>query len=370
MSAPEVQSKDLAFASVGALAFGPQDVLFVADNRRAAIVALDVADSDPDAVGGQLEVDDLDSRLGSLLGCTADEVLIKDLAVHPRTQNVYLSVMRGAGDAAMPAIVRVRRADCSMEALPVEQLSYSEILLENAPSIEDDRLDTTLPEGNEGEMVKYGDMEFRLVRAPIRTATVTDLQYVDGTLLVAGLSNEEFSSNLRRIAFPFVGEVAQNSLEIFHVSHGKWETAAPIRTFTAYGNGSSILASYTCTPLVHFPITDMVAGTHVTGRTVAELGSVNMPLDIVPFTQKDQEYLLISNSRRPLMKIACSDIDKQEALTDQEAMTQEGQSGAPLEHPDYAGIGRMHSLNADFILAIQKDDSGGRHLRSLSTASL
>ena len=74
-----------------------------------------------------------------------------------------------------------------------------------------------------------------------------------GTLLVAGLSNEEFSSRLRRIPFPFGDELTGNSLEIFHVSHGKWETAAPIRTFVPYDDGASILASYTCTPVVHFP---------------------------------------------------------------------------------------------------------------------
>ena len=45
------------------------------------------------------------------------------------------------------------------------------------------------------------------------------------------------------------------------MSHGKWETAAPIRTFVPYDDGQSILASYTCTPLVHFSLADMTSGT-------------------------------------------------------------------------------------------------------------
>ena len=45
------------------------------------------------------------------------------------------------------------------------------------------------------------------------------------------LSNEEFSSKLRGIPFPFSAGIVGSSLEIFHVSHGKWETAAPIRAF-------------------------------------------------------------------------------------------------------------------------------------------
>ena len=100
------------------------------------------------------------------------------------------------------------------------------------------------------------------------------------------------------------------------MSHGKWETAAPIRTFVPYDGGQSILASYTCTPLVHFSLDDMESGTQAKGRTVAELGAMNQPLDMVSFDQGGDEYLLIANSTHPLMKIACRDIDTQEALTE------------------------------------------------------
>ena len=107
------------------------------------------------------------------------------------------------------------------------------------------------------EEVEIRGHKLRFARSPARTATVTDLAYVDGMLVVAGMSNEEFSSHLRRIPFPFTGSVDENSVEIFHVSHGKWETAAPIRTFVPYEGGRSILASYTCTPLVHFSLDSM-----------------------------------------------------------------------------------------------------------------
>ena len=33
--------------------------------------------------------------------------------------------------------------------------------------------------------------------------TITDMAYVNGNLLVAGLSNEEWSSSLRSIPYPF-----------------------------------------------------------------------------------------------------------------------------------------------------------------------
>jgi hypothetical protein len=191
------------------------------------------------------------------------------------------------------------------------------------------------------------------------------MKYVDGTLLVAGLSNEEFASTLRRIPFPFAGESTASSLEIFHVSHGQWETAAPIRTFVPYEDGASILASYTCTPLVHFPIRDLQPGAHVMGKTVAELGAGNTPLDIVAFTQGGQEHLLISHSRHPVMKVACRDIDAQGPLTQPREPV-----GVPRRLPDLSGIGRMDKLDGDYIIAIHWDEDGGRHLRSLKTASL
>jgi len=95
--------------SVGPLTFGPGDVLFVADNRRATVVALDVSDRGPDGGSEPFDLDGLDIKLASLLGCGVKDVFVRDLAVHPRTHNVYLSVMRGTGDAAILIIVRVDR---------------------------------------------------------------------------------------------------------------------------------------------------------------------------------------------------------------------------------------------------------------------
>jgi hypothetical protein len=351
--------------SVGPITFGPDDVLFVADNSNASILALDVADSGPAGGAEPFDLEGLDVKLASFLGCTVTDLSVRDLAVHPRTHNVYLSVMRGRGDDATPVIVRLDRLDASIGALSLEGIAFSQTALDDAPSADDARVDIQLPDGDEGEDVDFGGRIFRILRAPIRTATITDMQYVDGTLLVAGLSNEEFASTLRRVPFPFTGERNATSLEIFHVSHGQWETAAPIRTFVPYEGGASILASYTCTPLVHFPLADLQPGAHAKGRTVAELGAGNQPLDIVAYHLDGEEHLLVSHSRHPLMKINCRDIDSQAPLTEPREPV-----GVPRQMPDLAGIGRMDNLNGSYVLAIQRDEHGGRHLRSLKTASL
>ncbi len=369
MSGYGLQAGTAEVASAGPIAFGPDGILFLADNVGAKVVAVDVGD--PGAAGRAVvgaqpfDLEAVDARVASFLGCGTDDVVIRDMAVHPSTHDVYLSVQRGHGDAAQRVLVRVDRLDGSIADVPLDGLPWAEFALADAPAVDDERVDGILWPESGGEEIHYGDLTLRVLRQPIRTATITDLAYVDGALLVAGLSNEEFSSKLRRIPFPFRGEVADTSLEIFHVSHGKWETAAPIRTFVPYDGGRSILASYTCTPVVHFTLADLVPGTKVVGRTVAELGPVNRPIDMVTFVDGGEEYLLVANTSHGLVKIACRDIDAQAPLTEPHEPV-----GVPRETEDLRGITRLADLGSGYVLALQRDDEGRLNLRSLKTASL
>ncbi len=329
--------------SVGPLAFGPEGILFLADNVGATIFAIAVGDADAASEQYPVNVENLDTPLAAYLGCSRDDVIIRDMTVHPSSQNVYLSVMRGSGEAATPVLIKVG-ADGALSEVPLEDVPFSQTLIENAAAEDDPRL---------------------VSREKLRTVTVTDMAYVDGLLLVAGTSNEEFSSTLRRIPFPFNGNALSNSLEIFHVSHGQYETAAPIRAFVPYGGNTSILASYTCTPVVHFSLSDLKSGEQVKGKTVAELGSHNRPLDLVAYVRDGEEYLLVCNDRHPLMKIACKDIDQQGPLTEPTEPV-----GAPRQTLPHPGVKRMANLNGSHVLMMQEDDAGNTHLRSYSIATL
>jgi hypothetical protein len=350
--------------SAGPIGFGPAGILFMADNVAAKVFAVDVADPGPDAGSEPFDLENVDAHIASVLGCEADDLVIKDMAVHPRSHNVYLSVQRGRGDAGQAVLVRIDHLDGTVADVPLAGVPVAQVSIADAPGTDDERFDVILPQGDEGDEIQVGDRTIRVLRQPIRTSTVTDMAYVDGALLVAGLSNEEFSSKLRRIPFPFADAVADNNLEIYHVSHGKWETAAPIRTFVPYDGGRCILASYTCTPVVHFDLADLTPGTKTVGRTVAELGAMNQPLDMVSFVQDEKEHLLVANTSHGLIKIACADIDCQAPLT---APTEP--IGAPRETEDLQGITRLANLNGAYVLALQAD-SDGQHLRSLKTASL
>jgi hypothetical protein len=222
--------------------------------------------------------------------------------------------MRGHGTAQLPVIVKIDSVEGRVSQVDLSDVPFASASITNAPA-DDDRSDTLLVEAPEGEEVEIAGRTLRIARPSSRTSTVTDLAYADGTVLVAGMSNEEFSSNLRRIPFAFGDEMLDNSLQIFHVSHDQYETAAPIRTFIPYNGGSTVLASYTCTPVVQFFLKDLDPGTQAIGRTVADLGPMNQPIDMVSFTSGDEEFLVISNTHHPVTKLACRDIDRQEPLT-------------------------------------------------------
>jgi len=95
-----------------------------------------------------------------------------------------------------------------------------------------------------------------------KTNTITQVRFVDGKVLVAGLSNEEFSSNMKVIPFPFAPADRGALIEMYHGSHARYETNSPIRTFVPYtiGKEQFILAAYTCTPLVKIPVSQLKSG--------------------------------------------------------------------------------------------------------------
>src|SRR5205085_12615813 len=105
-------------------------------------------------------------------------------------------------------------------------------------------------------------------------------------------------------------------IQICHGAHGRLETQAPIRTFTTYkvDGADTIMAAYTCTPLVKIPVKDLQPGAKVKGTTIAELGNRNNPLDMIVYTKGGKDYILMANSARGVMKIPAEGFGKAEAI--------------------------------------------------------
>lgn len=350
--------------SIGAITFGPADILFAADNVSATVHAIKVGDGGV-STGSPPQIDNLDDRLAALLGCSRQDLHVQDMAVPAGGGAVYVSVMRGSGEASSPVLIRARSGG-ELEEVELEHIPFASVAIGDAPTVDDSRTDIrVVPLGESADEERdVRGVHLRLARQPLRSATITDLAFVGDALLVAGASNEEFSSTLRRIPFPFGTGTSSTSLEIFHVSHGKYETASPIRTFAPYGE-LSVLASYTCTPLVRFSLADLKPGAQAKGRTVAELGSMNTPLDLVSYRRDGVEYVLVANSRHPLLRFAASDLDHQQPLVTPSEPVGPARSALPHE-----GVVRMANWNGSHVLMLQRDASGGLAMRAHDTSSL
>ena len=327
-------------SSAGVLAFGPEGILFVGDSQGAKVFALDTGDRK--AGSGGVSVAGINEKVAALLGTAADQILINDMAVNPVSKKVYLSVSRGRGPDATPVIVRVD-SQGKIEDLSLDQINHSSVDLVNAPAA--DAKD------------RRGDS--------LRMQSISDLAYVDGRVFIAGLSNEEFASNLRSVPFPFTKSDGGSSVEIFHGAHGRWETASPVRTFVPYEiqAESHLLAAYTCTPLVKFPVSQLKPGTKVVGTTIAELGNRNRPLDMIVYKKGGSDHILMSNSSRGVMKMPMQGIEKYDAIKDP---VKETTKGLPYETVDsLKGVEQLDRLDDSHAIILARSESGSLDLKTI-----
>ena len=268
------------------MAFGPENILFVADLGNGTIYAIGTGDEARGDRAAPLNIEGVNARIAEMIGATAKDVTIGDLKVNPGTGNVFLSVSRKGGNGL---IVRIDRGGKVTE-LSLKDVPMAQITLDKTPS-----------------------------QSNARNPVVTAMAYQKGRLFVAGMSNEEFNSAFRSIEFPFKETDSITSVEIFHGSHGRWETKSPIRTFTTFeiDGKANLLAAYTCTPLVKVPVDSLKAGEKVKGVTVAELGNMNTPLDMVVYQKEGKTFILIANTARGVMKVSTDGLDKIEPITAQ-----------------------------------------------------
>ena len=117
------------------------------------------------------------------------------------------------------------------------------------------------------------------------------------------------------------------------------------------------MASYTCTPLVLFPLDELKGGTHVKGRTVAELGAGNAPLDMITFEREGKPYFLMSNSNRPLMRIDYDAITNynSELTTPVKGYAAEG---VPYTNLPMVNVLQLDNLDANNIVYLQRTSGG------------
>ena len=336
--APEIKSS-------GPIAFALDGVLLVADPQSAAIFAIETGDTKggKKAKAKPVNVEGIDGKIAAQLGTTSKELRVIDLAVNPASGKAYLSISLGQGRDAKVVLAMVR-PNGKLKVLDLATLKATKASLPDAPG---------------------PDAKDRRGRSR-RRESITDLAYVDGKVYVAGLSNEEFASTLRAIPYPFKGVEKGTSVKIYHGAHGRFETNSPVRTFLPYeiGGEPHLLAAYTCTPLVKLPIAQLKPGAHIDGTTIAELGNRNRPLDMVAYRKDGEDFVLIANSSRGIMKLKTGTFSDAKGITDR--VSGGKAEGVPYTTiSEWKGIEQLDRKDDQNALVVRRTADGALNLETL-----
>ncbi len=259
------QTGGLSIRSISALTFAKEGVLLVADPSSQSVIAIDTKDTGPLALPPK--VADVTGTIAPGLGTTAENLLIKDMAVNPASGKVYLAAQRRPDNATLILTID---GTGKIEPLVTDTLTWASV---------------TLPGGSASKVTN-----------------ITDVAFDGERVFATGTCNEEFASRIFSIPVPLKHGTTANviSAETFHVAHGKWETKAPIQSFIPYhADGANyIVGAFACTPIVKFRVDDIANGAQVRGVSMVELGSGNRPLDLFDYTDKAGKRWLIVHTQR------------------------------------------------------------------------
>ncbi|MDQ0026827.1 hypothetical protein J2X90_004654 [Variovorax paradoxus] len=320
--------------SISRLAAGPGNILFVADWKAARVHAISLPAAQQQPAGTAFNILDLESLLSAQVG--GARVTVEDMVVRPGTAQVYVAVSYGT--AKTPALILVT-SDKKAQRIDLKAAASTSVALRDAPT---------------------SDYSF-WKETPERSFTVTDMKWREGELFVAGLSNQDFASTLRRVKYPFDAKQSVTSVEIYHAGHNLIETRAPIRamSFASWGGKPYLVAAYTCTPLVTIPLDDLKDGAHIRGKTVAELGYGNTPADMISYSRTEQgkteDFLLLANFDRVSNVIPVSQLEATGSRPGIEKQVPFGQlAGVEVMQAPLAGTLRLDNLDEKSFVVVRR----------------
>ena len=166
--------------------------------------------------------------------------------------------------------------------------------------------------------------------------------------------------------FPFTNKQETSSLEIYHAAHGRYETTSPIRTFTTatINNKKYLIASYTCTPLVLFPLDELKPGQHVKGRTVAEMGSGNQPIDMITMSNEGKSFLVMANSNRPVFRVNFNGIESFQGSLTTPVEENFATEGVPFVNMPITNVLQLDKIDNTKMVMLQRKSNGSLDLWS------
>lgn len=332
--------------AVNVIKFTANNTLLIGDSKSATVYAYDIAPvAATPAMQGAYNLTDFGGRLAQYSLVGERSILIRDMAISPQSKEAYVAYDVKTARGYLSRVVVVNQSG-RIRPFDLADTKHSEVALRDAPT---------------DPAVFWG-------KTPLRSFTITDLKFHQGKVYVSGMSNAEFSSALRVIDFPFSGsKTATASVEIFHAVHNQNETRAPIQTMQIANLAGEdyIIAAYTCTPLVLIPLKDIKDGAHITGKTIAELGYGNTPINMIKFKSQDfekkpYEGLLLANRNRSAQFINLSDVAKSAADKGIGAAGMAEHAGTPAVTLPLTGIMHLDDQDDYHVATLRRNAETGR----------
>ena len=329
--------------SVTVIKFGNEKTLFVGDSKSATLYAYSIGASNNPEAQKAYNIHDLSKKIVTFAKVDAMGIIVRDMAIHPTSKEAFIAFDTKTKTGYTSQIIVVNQAG-KIRKFDLINTKHTEIKLNDAPT----------------RNFTFWD------KTPMRSLTFTDIDFYKGKVYVSGMSNAEFSSALRVIDFPFNDKVSTSSVEIFHAVHGQNETRAPIQTlqFVTLNNEDYIVAAYTCTPLVLIPVKELKDGAHILGKTIAEMGYGNTPIDIIKFQsegfdKKPYEGIILSNRNRTAQFVNINDMAKSATEAGVGYVGMVEHTGTPKSDLPMTGLLQLDDQDSYHIATMRRNDETG-----------
>lgn len=335
--------------AIDIIRFSPDGVLLIGDGKGSQIVAIDTGDTKP-TKWGATTVAKIDEKLAGKLGANAKGIDIVHMAVNPKSMTAYFAI-RKQDDKKM--LILTMDGEGKVAEFALENVKHAAI---------------PLPKGEKSPVSK-----------------VTDLACTGDRILVGAVASEEFGCKLYTIPLPLdaQAQAVGFSTETYHVSHGKWETRAPMTCLMPYEeNGKKyVLGAFACTPVVKYPIDDVMPNAKVKGQSVIELGSGNQPRIMFTYEKDGKSYVLMNTFRfhhkqRPFgwspywtVRMELGLMGEKEAINEKATLRLAG--GKPATErikfiDEYLGVIHLDRLDKERALVVKEEEKGGLTLAVLN----
>ena len=329
--------------AVNVIKFGDANTLFVGDSKSATLYAYTITPSNNADAQKAYNLHDLSSQIANFANVGVMDFIVRDMAINPTSKEAFIAIDIKTKKGYESQILIVNQAG-NIKKLDLSNTKHTEIKLADAPTSD----------------VTFWD------KTSIRSLTITDIDFYKGKVYVSGMSNAEFSSALRVVDYPFTNKISSTSVEVFHAVHGQNETRAPIQTlqFVTLNNEDYILAAYTCTPLVLIPVKDLKDKAHIVGKTIAELGYGNTPVDIIKFQsegfdKKPYEGIILANRNRTAQLINLNEIAKSASENSIGYAGMVEHTGTSISNLPMTGLLQMDEQDANHIATMRRNDETG-----------